>query len=451
MTFLNRMRNRFGDFWWYSMLMFLALRVGDGINAVVGLWLVPKYVPQAELGAVLPILQVTSFLGMPITILVLTFTKFLNQYQTLGERGKVKSLLRTFWGGVSIAVLVGTLFSIWFLPHFFERIRVASGSLGILIVLTAVLGTTAPVFTNALQGLKRFKPLMVMNLFCAPLRFVVMVVAMPFRALSGYMLGQCLPLAFQIVWSWFALRKEVHAPVDSVPFWRTDWKPICRYALLMTIGFVGASVLAFVQPLIIRQRLPEVESAAYYMISRLAELATYAGQTMTIILFPFAAEAQTQNRDATKLFVKASGVVFGFGGVCALLMYVFGGGVLGLVPLWSPYASYSTEMALLALTLTLGMFTTLFTTFESACGRFSYLWYVVPTSLVHAAFLICFTGHSYFRGLLPDGIVDWMASLNVATLRNFLWTWIAFNVLGALQIVLHLLWRRVRNHSKEPA
>lgn len=444
MNLLQRLRARFGDFWWYSILMFLALRMGDGINAAVGLWLVPKYVPQAELGAVLPLLQVTNFLGIPITILVVTFTKFLNQYQTLGETGKVKSLLRTFWGSISIAILLGTVVSMWLLPHFFERIRVTSGSLGILIIATSILGTTAPVFTNALQGLKRFKSLMVMNLFCAPLRFAVMFVAMPFRALSGYMLGQCVPSAFQIVWSWFALRREVHAPVESVPFWKTDWKPICRYALLMTIGFVGMSLLNFVQPLIVRQRLPEVESAAYYMISRLAELATYAGQTMSIMLFPFAAEAQTQHRDSTGLFLKSSGAVFAFGGLCAAVLLVLGGWLLDLVPLWSPYVAYSPDMALLALTLTIGMVTTLFTTFECACGRFSYLWYVVPTSLLHAAFLICFTGYTYFQGILPDGVVAWMGSLQIATLRNFLWTWFGFNLLGVVQITVHLLIRRNR-------
>ena len=53
-SILHRIHARCGDLWWYALLLFVAQRFGDAINMFVGMWLVPKYVPQNELGAVLP-------------------------------------------------------------------------------------------------------------------------------------------------------------------------------------------------------------------------------------------------------------------------------------------------------------------------------------------------------------------------------------------------------------
>ena len=53
-SILHRIHERCGDLWWYAALLFMAQRFGDTINMFVGMWLVPKYVPQDELGAVLP-------------------------------------------------------------------------------------------------------------------------------------------------------------------------------------------------------------------------------------------------------------------------------------------------------------------------------------------------------------------------------------------------------------
>ena len=76
-TLLDRLHVRLGDFWWYSLMLFAALRFGDLINAFVGLWLVPKYVPSEELGAVLPL---TQFATMSFLMFIMTVS-----YKTNGE------------------------------------------------------------------------------------------------------------------------------------------------------------------------------------------------------------------------------------------------------------------------------------------------------------------------------------------------------------------------------
>ncbi len=50
MGLFQRMHTRLGDLWWYTILLFVVQRFSDVINLFVGLWLVPKYVPQSEFG-----------------------------------------------------------------------------------------------------------------------------------------------------------------------------------------------------------------------------------------------------------------------------------------------------------------------------------------------------------------------------------------------------------------
>lgn len=203
MKLFSSIKSRLGEIWWYTLILFCVQRLGDVINAFVGLWLVPRYVPQEELGAVLPLLQVGGTLGLPLTILLVPFTKFLNTYATRGEYGKVKRLLRDVFV-LSVLLFAGTLlYARFFMPLVFERMRVGEGSLGLLIVASGVLGTGSPVFVNALQALKRFRVIAIISLLTASLRLVTMLVCMPIRALSGYFVGQSVPPVFLILASLF--------------------------------------------------------------------------------------------------------------------------------------------------------------------------------------------------------------------------------------------------------
>lgn len=418
---VQRIHLRLGDFWWYSLLLFFALRCGDVINAFVGLWLVPKFVPQSELGAVLAITNFASVFGLPITILVTVYTKFLNRYMALGQAGKVKSLLQWFIGASIVFVLVSSLLSVILLPLFFERIRIVSGSLGLLIVFSGIIGAVTPVFSNALQGLKKFNALTVQNFLSAPIRLVTMLVAIPFRALSGYMLGQVAAPLFTICWAGFSLRKELRSEVKPVLFWKEDGRRLLKYLACVAVWFLTGGPYAALFTMIVRQRLPEAESAAYYMISRFAELGTYAGVTMMVVMFPLVSEAHTKGKPTEGILRNANIATLAFGFLITLVFFFFGGFILELLPTSAPYSRFSYDMALLCASLVLGQIWSNYTNHEIAKERFTFLWYGVPLTILHTMVLVCFTGYSFFYGIFPKSIVDWMGSINLATLRNILW------------------------------
>jgi len=427
---INRLHARLGDFWWYSLLMFAALRCGDLINAVVGLWLVPKYVPQEELGAVLPLTQFATTFGLPISILVLVFTKYLAQFKAKGELGKVKSLLRWFLGFVMVSSLLTIAIAKFTLPALFERIRIQDGSLSLLIIATGIIGTVAPVFNNALQGLKKFKTITFLNLIGAPIRLVSMLILLPIRALSGYMAGQLIPSIVAIITSTLSIRKDINGSIKSVPFWKDDGRAMLRYVFWMAVWVSAGAISTTIQTMIIRQRLPDVESAAYYMLTRFSDLAMYAGMTLSFVMFPMVTEASTKGNPSIAIFLKMAGATAVTGGICILALAIVGGPIFTYLPICIPYKDFSGELPLLALLGVLGIVSTGYHTYDVAANRFTFLWYVIPIHIIKVVFLVCFTGYTFFNGILPANVVAWMASLKIATLHNIVLTLVVFVVIN---------------------
>ena len=174
-------------------MIFVACRSGDVIQAFIGLWLVPRYIGPDELGAVLPLQQLSSLFAVPLAILAIVFSKFVNTYATRGEYGKVKCFIRDILVSASLVFMICIAVAYIAIPHFYERLRIASGSLTVLILVAGFAGNISQLLTNALQGLKHFKTLTVVNLISAPIRLVTLLIAMPFLPLSVYILGQATP------------------------------------------------------------------------------------------------------------------------------------------------------------------------------------------------------------------------------------------------------------------
>ena len=83
------------------------------------------------------------------------------------------------------------------------------------------------------------------------------------------------------------------------------------------------------------------------------------------------------------------------------------------------------------------------TTYEMACRRFSASFVVLLACMLWASALVVLTGFEIFRGILPDGLVDNVASLHLNTLSNFT---IGNLIINAIQIVI-VLWIAFRKKS----
>ena len=401
-------------------MIFLACRSGDAIQAFIGLWLVPKYIGPTELGAVLPIQQLCGLFSVPLAIFAIGFAKYTNAYAIHGEYGKVKSFIHDVLVATFLVFLVCIVAAYLIIPHFYNRLRIATGSLTLLILAAGFTGNISTLFNNALQGLKRFKTLTIINLIGAPIRLATLLVAMPFRALSGYVLGQVTPPVSTSFIAAYSIHRELRdVPIDKS--WRRDIPNMLCYLGPVAVYTIFNTLFGTISATVYRQRLPEVESAAYYLISRFAEIAGYVGLSMMVVLFPLASESHEQGKEdssALKRTLIATGVTTG---LLSAFFAMTGSFIFSLTDEWRIFLPYIHLLPWT--TLITGAATAIVTiaSYEMACRRVGAIFFITGFNFLTTIILLSFTGWNFYRGFLPDNIIDWIATHNLIDLTRLTW------------------------------
>jgi O-antigen/teichoic acid export membrane protein len=438
-TIKNNIKFRLGELWWYTIIMLMIQQLGSVINAFIGLWLVPKYVPQTELGAVLPLAQVGSVLGLPLAILLIPFGKFLNVYAARGEFGKVKSLLRDVFllaavVGIGIAVVAQYL-----MPLVYERMRVQSGMLTWLIVLTGLTSTLAPLFYQALQALKKFKQISIVGLLSAPVRLIVLLVTLPIRGLSGYFAGQLIADGFGIIFSLVSLRELFSRKVPSMPYLH-HWKEIVQYTLPIAVLLSVSRLQGMAECFVIRHRLPDVESAAYYFITRFAEIPICLWAAVSIVFFPVISERHETGEKSYSLLKQSMFFVFIGGGLITLALCLVTPLMFAAVPAWVQYVPYAPLMGIASATSVVRATFACFVAYEMACRRFGFVLYAIFFYILETVVLYGVSGITYFDNWLPAFVVSEIESANLMRLSVVVWTIFGFAIFLLGCACIQLFW-----------
>ncbi len=371
-------------------MVFVLLRAADLLNAFTGLWIIPREISSERLGALLPLTQFGTLLALPIAILATVFTRQLCTYLTNGDTLRARGLLRdTFWFTV-LALLAALGIASLALPWVCDYLRIPMSAAGYLAVGYGLLTAFLPMGISALQATKHFGALAMGSALAAPMRLLAMVLLLPLLGLSGYFLGQITSLVVTCLVIFFTLRPMLQGSTCPLLLWRDDAKPMTRYALWVALGSIVGALSTMTLTFVIRSQLPDNDSAGYYLISRFAEIATYCGHTLGLVLFPFAVEAHTRNETSTSLRNGVFGVILLGGGSLAALLYVALPWLFKILPEYNAFLPYTAQAAYLTLISTFNI--ACITHFQHATARndFRYLSYTVPITLVSIAVLLVF-------------------------------------------------------------
>ena len=434
----DRLHSRLGDFWWYSLMLFVACRAADCLNVFVGLWLVPKYVEPSELGAVMPLTNFANFLAIPIVIFASTFRNELTSLAINRKFGQMKTLIRGVFIATAIFLFLAIVICRFVLPAYLERIRVAEGSLAVVILISSFFATVSPIYSNALQSLKKFKANSLISLFGAPVRLLAMLVTMPLRALTGYFIGQTAPSAFSIVGSVIALRKELSVPAE--PYWNREIvRRFGRLFLIFGVSAVAGGISTLVESTILRQRLPELDSAAYYMVTRFSDTVSFLYTALVFTIFPFTAELAANGKDCRPLVLKSSAAIILFSTLLAIFFCLFGEAIIRFLPHGDQYAPFWWAIPWMIGINMVNFSASMYYTAESSSFRFGYMRWFVPLTLLYPAALLFITGYGYFSSYLPASWLNFIATHNIASLSAMLWWMTGIALLKALGCALAML------------
>lgn len=381
-----RLRARLGDFWWYSLMVFAACRVADLANVFVGLWLVPKCIDPSELGAVMPLAGFANFLVIPAAAFATAFRNEVSMLAAKRDFGRLKTLVRGVFFACAAALVLAMAAARLVLPRFLRMIRIEEGSLGFFIILAAFLSAVAPIYTNVLQALGKFREMSLLYIAGAPLRLATMAAAMPFRAVTGYFAGQCASPALSAAASVFFLRRELS--VRAEPYWnrRAVRRFAAVFAMFAVAGF-AASAGPLAETSIIRERLCDLDSAGYYVATRFSDVAMFMSMALCCTIFPFSAKLAAGGEDPRPLVLKAAAATSAFCMMVAAPFLLWGREIISIVPGGEAYAACWWAVPCLAAVAAANSFVAVWTASETAAGRFGYLKWLVPADVAYTALL----------------------------------------------------------------
>lgn len=396
-----------------ALLLLLALRAGDLVNVAAGMWFVPRYVSPEDIGAVLPVTSFATFLSLPVFAFAMTVMKESAWLAANNERGKVKSLLRGVFLTVGVLLVAVLCVSAAVTPRFLLKMRISDTVAGILVVSAAFLGCVAPVYTDALQSLKRFRSLALVEVGGAAFRFVVMLALMPLRALAGYFAGQAALPAFRIAGSVIALRRDLSVPAE--PFWDRESSRRIALAFAAVLAYQAFPMAAsLVEQSILRTALSSAESAGYYMASRFSDMLFYLTFPLMLVMFPYTASAAQKSASTRPYVAKCSLVTLAASALLAAVYALWGAPILSLMPNGENYAEYAHLMPWLVLIAAMTTCQVFHTNAEVSAGRYGFLWWLVPLHVAYPAALCLASSHGLITSL--EGMV---AFFGAASLLRF--------------------------------
>ena len=365
-----------------AVLMFLAMRVGDVVSLAAGMWFVPRYVSPEDIGAVLPVTSFATFLSLPVFALAMAVMKESAALAAKGERGRVKSLLCGVFVCAAAALVVVLAASALVVPRFLALMRVSDASVGFLVVAAAFLGCVAPVYTDALQSLRRFRSLALVEVAGSIVRFLTMLAAMPVRALAGYFAGQAALPAFRIVGSVFALRRDL--ALEGAPYWNRPAVRRLALAFAAILAYQAAPMAAsLVEQSVLRTALSSVDSAGYYMVSRFSDFLSYLTFPLLLVMFPYTATAAASGRSTRPYVVKCMAATLVAAFSMALIYALAGERLLALMPHGGDYSAYAPYMPWLVVITALTTCQVFYTNAEVSAGRYGFLIWLVPLHIIY--------------------------------------------------------------------
>lgn len=423
---MRQIHRRMGSLWWYTLLGFIVNRMGDLVNVFIGLYLVPRLLPGEDLGALLPLMSVGAVFSTPLALLLLPVGKFLSAFAARSQHGKVRALLEDALGVALVFAVAMTAWILWQGDALLLRLHVSDQRLLFPVAGFAILVCIEPVITAAMRALQFFKPMLVAGFIAPYVRLAGMLALLPVLGALGYLLAQLGVAGFGVLFSMAVLYLFLHCKYPRASY-REHGREMLAYALPLVALTIAARIQGPVETLVIRHRLPAVDSAGYYYAVMLGNVPGYFTGAMMPFLWPILSDRFERGEKTEGLLMQSMLFNIVLGTFFVVLFAVVMPWFFTLPGPWQPYGAYSGFVWQAALIGTLKTAQSFYTSHELACRRFNYMRYLVPLMLLESAVLYLLPGWAALRGFMPEGLWSWVDARYAPSLQGFVAIIMFFN------------------------
>ena len=419
---VGSLRERIGPLWWYTVLMFVFSRVGDLINLLIAIILVPIHVSNEQLGAILPIMKMVALAAAPLSILLATALKYVSVFANRDEPGMVLAMLRDLARlllVLSVLIITGLLLTRSFLD---QQLKIDDPNVLPLIVAMCVMSCWVPGVTMACQGMKHFRTLILVSISGPIFRLAAILVFLPIMKLAGYLMATLAALISGFMILTARLLTALRNPVPCASY-RAHWPEMSRYTLQIGAMIALTLLQAAVEPWVVRQQMSIDDSAGFYLAAMLGSIPRYLAGAMTPFFFILVSDLHESGESTRRVHLQALGVTAGMGLLFSGLFFFNGAWILELYSPWRSFLPYVQIIALMSLITTIDVLLSFHFLHENACRRFSYLKVFVPAVLLEVVVLCGLSGWTHLEPHLPAAF----------------WVFVETNVRGSLGATLLIM------------
>jgi O-antigen/teichoic acid export membrane protein len=439
---LAKIKAKLGPLWWYSGLLLIFSQVGNVINFYIGSVLAVDHVDQDLLGAIEPLTKLAIFITLPQAILLRTYTKFINVCHTKQEDGKIKSMLRDLFL-ITLVLSLATIFVLW-LSRDYITTRLAFSGPYILFLVGAIsiLTCWAPIVMGASMGVMKFKRVILKHVIGPVARLIVILLTLKKWQLTGYLFAHFTNLFASTIFLMGGLGTYLHKSLKAVSY-NEHYKEMLQFMKPMAVFTILLSVQGLVEPWVIRQRMLD-DSAGYFVISRFGIIPMVFVQAISPFVFPIVSRRHERGEATSPVLIQALAMMIFIGLGSSIVLGLFGEELLSLRPSWSAYTPYAPLLFQVCMISVLTVVINTHVAHETACRRFSCLWYLTILILLEVGILYGLNKWDQLRTFVGPETHAWVEK-NIANEFNFtIW----FMLLTRLLIVffafmqVFALWRR---------
>ena len=433
--FLQRLRAQSGGIWWYTLLGFVAARMGEIVNFYIGVVLVPKHLPASDLGAIQPLLTVGGFFAFPIAMLLIPVGKFLSVFAARGETGKVKALLSD---ALCLNALFAVVVAIWLYVSgdaLLLRLHVTDRRILIPVAAFAVLSCAEPIISPAQKALKCFRSMIVAGMVAPYVRLAAMLLLLAPLGVFGYLSAQLATALFGVGCAGVALMLVLRKCGGRASY-RADIRDMVVYSLPLLALTLAGRVTGPAEAFVMRHRLPEEVTAGYYFAMMFGAIPGYATSALLAFFWPIVSEKFEKGESTRRLLAQSLAFNLAIGAAALAATAIVAPYVFRMPGPWAGYREYARYVAPAGLITLLANIQGTYTAHESACRRFVYVWYCVPIGLIEAALLYGLPAIGPGTPFVPGFVTSFVTSHWHNTLPMFLGLIIAFKALGVVAMAI---------------
>ncbi len=401
--FVRAIKSRLSPLWWYGFVQFCVGRIVDIINIYIGIFLLPSVISSDDLGAIVPLTNIIAFAGIPMAAALNVTIRFFNTFSVRGEKGHIKALIRD--SRLLALILSLILIIVFFLIAPFIQVRLKIENPWVIRILAAILILSCwqPVASATVQGLMRFRSMILSSLVGSIVKLVFMITLIYSFHLAGYLTACLASMTAYVVFLFASVNNYMKPEIKAVSY-RAYWpemKLYFRHAVFMGIIFGFCEVI---EPLVIRNFTSRMDSAGYYMAVTFGGIPFFASSALIPFLFSLASERFEKGQRTSGMLLQSTLGILAFGGLFVVILACFGRNILELRKAWAIYADYAPLIWRVGIITTLHGIIMSYMTHENACKRFRYIRFFVPMIILEIVILYSFMGWGFFQPYLPASL-----------------------------------------------